>query len=170
MCCSRPPSPLAHLPVVSGAPVMSWPRHLSMLLVCVAFLVQSYTAHTAFTSSLFPLSQDLLNDTHAHARTHARNGLDEDDDDEDSCAGCMSQRATVVLRRMCEGAETRPDQQSCGRCLCMRPMWCASCVAKWFASKQVQSHPEAWLAGKAPCPTCRAVFCVFDVCEVSPPS
>jgi hypothetical protein len=46
-------------------------------------------------------------------------------------------------------------------------MWCTPCLAKWFGSKQNQFHPEGWLAGKAPCPTCRAIFCVFDVCDVA---
>lgn len=44
-----------------------------------------------------------------------------------------------------------------------RPMWCVSCLAKWFASRQNQYEKETWLRNKATCPMCRAKFCVLDV-------
>uniref|UniRef100_A0A8C6SLR3 Transmembrane protein 129, E3 ubiquitin protein ligase n=1 Tax=Neogobius melanostomus TaxID=47308 RepID=A0A8C6SLR3_9GOBI len=53
----------------------------------------------------------------------------------------------------------------CQRCLC-RPMWCVSCVGRWFASRQDQQQPETWLSSRVPCPTCRARFCILDVCMV----
>ncbi|KNC70164.1 hypothetical protein SARC_17315, partial [Sphaeroforma arctica JP610] len=52
-------------------------------------------------------------------------------------------------------------------CKCLSPMWCVPCVVKWFSSRQNQSHPEGWFGGKAPCPTCRATFCVFDVVDLT---
>ena len=57
----------------------------------------------------------------------------------------------------------------CRQCFC-RPMWCISCMAKWFASRQDQRRPEEWLRGVAPCPMCRSQFCALDVLQVRPNS
>ena len=56
-----------------------------------------------------------------------------------------------------------PSQEgSCRQCFC-RPMWCFSCMSKWFAARQNQQQPETWMGSTAPCPMCRAQFCVLDV-------
>ena len=46
---------------------------------------------------------------------------------------------------------------------------CVSCMGRIFASKQNQNRPEQWMTGKSPCPTCRATFCVLDVCYFAQP-
>ena len=56
-----------------------------------------------------------------------------------------------------------PSQEgSCRQCFC-RPMWCFSCMSRWFAARQNQQQPETWMESTAPCPMCRAQFCVLDV-------
>ena len=78
----------------------------------------------------------------------------------ESCIGCMVTQADVKLSRRCltsEGdisAQEDDENSSCVACSC-RPMWCSSCMAKWFASRQDQKRPETWLSSKCPCPTCR---------------
>jgi len=91
----------------------------------------------------------------------------------DPCIGCMQETANVKLVKLCQedeiarfDAEGRPVP-SCYRCYC-RPMWCVACMGRWFASRQDQQRPATWLTGKSPCPTCRAIFCVLDVCIVPP--
>ncbi|CAH1784509.1 unnamed protein product [Owenia fusiformis] len=83
------------------------------------------------------------------------------DMDIDSCIGCMQVTANVKLQKLCDDAETG----DCRQCYC-RPMWCLECMGKWFASRQDQTQPERWMASKSPCPTCRAKFCLLDVCNV----
>jgi len=78
------------------------------------------------------------------------------------CIGCLYAPSDVKLQKLCERERADPD---CVSCLC-RPMWCMRCVAKWFASRQEQNRPENWLSGTAPCPTCRSVFCIRDVCPI----
>ncbi|XP_054648347.1 E3 ubiquitin-protein ligase TM129 isoform X1 [Dunckerocampus dactyliophorus] len=80
------------------------------------------------------------------------------------CIGCMQVPANTKLVRLCclEGADTESE---CEQCFC-RPMWCLSCVGRWFASRQDQQRPETWLSSIVPCPTCRAKFCILDVCVV----
>ncbi|KAK2849549.1 hypothetical protein Q5P01_009383 [Channa striata] len=80
------------------------------------------------------------------------------------CIGCMQVPAGTKLIRLChtEGAETESD---CQQCFC-RPMWCLSCLGRWFASRQDQQRPETWLSSRVPCPTCRAKFCILDICVV----
>ncbi|XP_030001264.1 E3 ubiquitin-protein ligase TM129 isoform X1 [Sphaeramia orbicularis] len=80
------------------------------------------------------------------------------------CIGCMQVPANTKLVKLCdsEDYDTEPD---CQRCFC-RPMWCLSCLGRWFASRQDQQRPETWLSSKVPCPTCRAKFCILDVCVV----
>ncbi|XP_040904936.1 E3 ubiquitin-protein ligase TM129 [Toxotes jaculatrix] len=80
------------------------------------------------------------------------------------CIGCMQVPANTKLVRLChtEGADNESD---CQQCFC-RPMWCLSCLGRWFASRQDQQRPETWLSSKVPCPTCRATFCILDVCVV----
>ena len=55
----------------------------------------------------------------------------------------------------------------CQACNC-RPMWCSACMARWFAARQAlfEQPTDSWLAQRAPCPTCRATFCIRDVCRV----
>ena len=84
--------------------------------------------------------------------------------DLESCIGCMQKTANVKLQKLCAS----PQEGSCVQCYC-RPMWCLECMGKWFASRQNQQEPETWLAGRAPCPTCRAVFCMLDISMVTWP-
>lgn len=72
-----------------------------------------------------------------------------------TCVGCLNLAAEVKIDRRCA-------HDDCSLCLC-RPFWCLDCLARWFASRQDPVHPEAWLDGKAACPTCRAVFCPANV-------
>ncbi|XP_072291720.1 E3 ubiquitin-protein ligase TM129 isoform X3 [Eucyclogobius newberryi] len=80
------------------------------------------------------------------------------------CIGCMLVAANVKLLQLCQSQDSDSDSD-CQRCQC-RPMWCVSCMGRWFASRQNQQRPETWLSSKVPCPTCRANFCVLDVCVV----
>ncbi|KAL8624098.1 hypothetical protein ACOMHN_036101 [Nucella lapillus] len=85
------------------------------------------------------------------------------------CIGCMQKESNVKLQRQCVGEENAGaaagGENPCVQCFC-RPMWCQDCMGKWFASRQDQQHPETWLSGNAPCPTCRAKFCMLDVCAI----
>ncbi|KAG7281838.1 hypothetical protein CRUP_030348 [Coryphaenoides rupestris] len=80
------------------------------------------------------------------------------------CIGCMQVPAGTKLIRLCceEGSD---NESECRQCFC-RPMWCLSCLGRWFASRQDQDRPETWLASCVPCPTCRSKFCILDVCLV----
>nr|XP_020451023.1 E3 ubiquitin-protein ligase TM129 [Monopterus albus] len=81
----------------------------------------------------------------------------------ESCIGCMQVPANTKLVRLCC---TQTDNDSdCQQCFC-RPMWCLSCLGRWFASRQDQQRPETWLSSRVPCPTCRAKFCILDICVV----
>ncbi|KAL6118040.1 tmem129 [Pungitius sinensis] len=80
------------------------------------------------------------------------------------CIGCMQVPANIKLVRLCQ-AEGAPNVSECQQCFC-RPMWCLSCLGRWFASRQDQQRPETWLSSRVPCPTCRATFCVLDICAV----
>ncbi|XP_069488248.1 E3 ubiquitin-protein ligase TM129 [Ambystoma mexicanum] len=77
------------------------------------------------------------------------------------CIGCMQINANIKLVKLCR----EPNEGECQQCYC-RPMWCLTCMGKWFASRQDQQHRETWLASHVPCPTCRANFCILDVCLV----
>nr|XP_056703775.1 E3 ubiquitin-protein ligase TM129 [Euleptes europaea] len=77
------------------------------------------------------------------------------------CIGCMQNSANVKLLKNCQ----EPREGECQQCYC-RPMWCLTCMGKWFASRQDQQHPETWLSSHVPCPTCRAKFCILDVCVI----
>ncbi|KAG9338561.1 hypothetical protein JZ751_025619 [Albula glossodonta] len=79
------------------------------------------------------------------------------------CIGCMQVNANTKLLRLCQ--DDSEGEGDCQQCYC-RPMWCLTCLGKWFASRQDQQHPETWLASRVPCPTCRAKFCILDVCMV----
>ncbi|XP_026578356.1 E3 ubiquitin-protein ligase TM129 [Pseudonaja textilis] len=79
----------------------------------------------------------------------------------DLCIGCMQSRANVKLLKNCQELH----EGECQLCFCY-PMWCLLCMGKWFASQQDQQHPETWLSSHVPCPTCRAKFCILDVCSV----
>lgn len=86
----------------------------------------------------------------------------------DACLGCGNVQSDVKLEKAClDAAEVQRDAEGnevphCRACFC-RPMWCVGCMGRWFASRQDPHHPERWLEGKSPCPTCRAVFCLLDV-------
>lgn len=80
------------------------------------------------------------------------------------CIGCMQVPAGTKLLRLCQ-ADDEGEDGECQQCYC-RPMWCLTCLGKWFASRQDQQHPETWLGSRVPCPTCRAKFCILDVCQV----
>ncbi|KAM4051725.1 E3 ubiquitin-protein ligase TM129 [Anomaloglossus baeobatrachus] len=77
------------------------------------------------------------------------------------CIGCMQTIANIKLVKYCQ----EPNEGECRQCYC-RPMWCLTCMGKWFASRQDQQHPETWLSSQVPCPTCRAKFCIVDVCLI----
>ncbi|KAM9849794.1 E3 ubiquitin-protein ligase TM129 [Aulostomus maculatus] len=80
------------------------------------------------------------------------------------CIGCMQVPANTKLLRLCQ-ADGADHESECQQCFC-RPMWCLSCLGRWFASRQDQQRPETWLSSKVPCPTCRAKFCILDVCVI----
>ncbi|TNN43002.1 E3 ubiquitin-protein ligase TM129 [Liparis tanakae] len=82
----------------------------------------------------------------------------------ESCIGCMQVPANSKLLRLCQ-AEGAGNESECQQCFC-RPMWCLSCLGRWFASRQDQQRPETWLSSRVPCPTCRATFCILDICAV----
>ncbi|MBN3276634.1 TM129 ligase, partial [Polyodon spathula] len=77
------------------------------------------------------------------------------------CIGCMQVMANLKLVKVCQDA----NEGECQQCYC-RPMWCLTCMGKWFASRQDQQHPETWLSSRVPCPTCRAKFCILDICVI----
>lgn len=79
----------------------------------------------------------------------------------DTCIGCMQKESDIKLVKLCDSVEAG----QCVQCYC-RPMWCLECMGKWFASRQDQQRPEVWMSGSSPCPTCRAKFCVLDVCKL----
>ncbi|CAK9299356.1 unnamed protein product [Gordionus sp. m RMFG-2023] len=88
----------------------------------------------------------------------------------ENCLGCLIKPSQVKLYKNCidTSPETPNDAENserthCKMCYC-RPMWCISCMAKWFASRQNQKTPENWLSGYSPCPLCRSTFCILDVC------
>ncbi|KAM3937227.1 E3 ubiquitin-protein ligase TM129 [Leptodactylus fuscus] len=81
--------------------------------------------------------------------------------DLEPCIGCMQTNANVKLVKYCSERE----DGECQQCNC-RPMWCLTCMGKWFASRQDQKQPETWLSSQVPCPTCRAKFCIVDVCLI----
>jgi len=85
--------------------------------------------------------------------------------EDEPCIGCMQNAANIKLQKLCND----PGIRDCLNCYC-RPMWCIECMGKWFASRQDQSQPDTWLASKSPCPTCRATFCMLDVCLLEPTS
>ncbi|XP_030595298.1 E3 ubiquitin-protein ligase TM129 isoform X2 [Archocentrus centrarchus] len=81
------------------------------------------------------------------------------------CIGCMQVPANTKLVTLCHEAEADDDDSDCQQCFC-RPMWCLLCLGRWFASRLDEQRPETWLSSRVPCPTCRAKFCILDVCAV----
>ncbi|XP_063712838.1 transmembrane protein 129-like [Symsagittifera roscoffensis] len=79
----------------------------------------------------------------------------------EQCIGCSVSLADVKLIKACEA-------RGCGECFC-RPLWCVVCLSKWFCARQDQNQPHKWLEGSAPCPTCRAKFCIADVSYIQHP-
>lgn len=100
----------------------------------------------------------------AFFETVSANPTSQQNEDAEACIGCMQSQANVKLDKRC--AEDADGSSECSRCFC-RPMWCVSCMARWFASRQEESSPETWLQGTSPCPTCRAKFCLLDVILLS---
>jgi len=84
----------------------------------------------------------------------------------EQCIGCMREASDVKILKHCSAEPQEGGEARCGGCYC-RPMWCLSCMGKWFASRQDQSTPDTWLSAKSPCPTCRSTFCVRDVCKLA---
>ena len=80
------------------------------------------------------------------------------------CIGCMQATSNVKLFKQCISVRTG-SPEDCTICCC-RPVWCIDCMAKWFASRQDENTPEAWLSSKCTCPVCRSKFCIYDVCLV----
>lgn len=78
--------------------------------------------------------------------------------DIENCIGCMVKTANIKLMKRCG----EQGDGECQQCYC-RPMWCLECMGRWFASRQDQNLPSDWLSSFAPCPTCRAPFCMADV-------
>jgi len=73
----------------------------------------------------------------------------------------MQVQANIKLQKLCGST----GEGECVPCYC-RPMWCIDCMGKWYASRQDQQQPDQWLASTSPCPTCRAKFCMLDVCLI----
>ncbi|RZC42943.1 transmembrane protein 129, partial [Asbolus verrucosus] len=82
----------------------------------------------------------------------------------DLCIGCMQARSNVKLQKLCGDDSGRAD--SCTTCYC-KPMWCADCMARWFASRQESDQQSTWLSSKCTCPMCRSRFCILDVSLLS---
>ena len=81
----------------------------------------------------------------------------------------MQKESDVKLQKRCEvdnPGEGGDNDDRCVQCFC-RPMWCLECMGKWFASRQDQSRPETWMGSRSPCPTCRAKFCMLDICKIT---
>lgn len=77
------------------------------------------------------------------------------------CLGCSQKMPEVKLQKTC-GSE---QEGECRTCEC-RPMWCLSCMGKWFASRQDQTRPNTWMASTATCPLCRQRFCMLDILRI----
>ncbi|ESO98998.1 hypothetical protein LOTGIDRAFT_205320 [Lottia gigantea] len=106
------------------------------------------------------LSDQFLEEFRNQVKENPKYRLPQDTEVE-NCIGCMVKPSNVKLRKECSDL---PDGE-CQQCYC-RPMWCLECMGKWFASRQNQQEPETWMSSISPCPTCRAKFCVLDVCSV----
>jgi E3 ubiquitin-protein ligase TM129 len=78
----------------------------------------------------------------------------------DTCFACMAKTPDVKINKTCVDGS---HQENCSNCFC-RPMWCCSCLGRWFASRQNASERDTWLRNQASCPMCRANFCILDVC------
>lgn len=78
----------------------------------------------------------------------------------DTCFACMASPPDVKITKSCSDGGR---DANCTNCFC-RPMWCCSCLGRWFASRQQQSERDTWLRNQASCPMCRATFCILDVC------
>lgn len=85
----------------------------------------------------------------------------------EQCIGCMTEIANVRLINRCESLDELGPEAACGNCLC-RPMWCLSCLARWYASRLIHKGipPTEWFLNRVSCPTCRTVFCVRDVVRI----
>lgn len=87
----------------------------------------------------------------------------------ENCFACMLAEPNIKIQKNCldvdEDEQPLPEDRCCKNCYC-RPMWCADCLARWFASRQDIGERDIWLQKKCTCPLCRATFCVLDVCFV----
>ncbi|XP_019849029.1 PREDICTED: transmembrane protein 129-like [Amphimedon queenslandica] len=77
------------------------------------------------------------------------------------CLGCSQSMPEVKLMKTC----TATGETSCQSCNC-KPMWCLSCMSKWYASRQDKNRPDTWMGGYATCPLCRQKFCMLDVLKI----
>lgn len=80
--------------------------------------------------------------------------------EDSTCFACM---ITIPNVKIFKGCADGNRDHNCTHCFC-RPMWCLSCLGRWFAARQDQGERETWLRKQASCPMCRAVFCILDVC------
>ncbi|XP_047736530.1 transmembrane protein 129 isoform X4 [Hyalella azteca] len=78
---------------------------------------------------------------------------------EEACIGCMSAPSNVKLDRRCRVLGVERPAEGGGEAQCVA----CSCRPMWFAARQDQARPETWLSSRAPCPTCRSLFCLLDV-------
>eukprot|EP00118_Oscarella_pearsei_P004600 m.19979 g.19979 ORF g.19979 m.19979 type:complete len:393 (+) comp27939_c0_seq1:36-1214(+) len=108
------------------------------------------------------LSEQFLASFREHVEENGPYNVDLNTSPPDRCVGCTACTSNVKLVKLCGSGE---GDDECRQCYC-RPMWCFSCMGKWFASRQDQQRPETWLGSSAPCPTCRARFCILDVCLI----
>ena len=105
-------------------------------------------------------------------RQNERYHLPSDHPELENCIGCMQKIANVKLIRRCvpeddaEPLRGVNGEEACRQCYC-RPMWCADCLGRWFAARCTGTETSRWLSSKCPCPTCRSVFCVLDICLIS---
>ncbi|KRZ46012.1 Transmembrane protein [Trichinella pseudospiralis] len=80
---------------------------------------------------------------------------------EECCIGCFQCVPLVKLLKNCKNDDAEVDEE--GNVL-MPCSPCLSCMGKWFVSRQDFRRPRNWTVGRSPCPTCRAPFCLNDVC------
>ncbi|VDN98407.1 unnamed protein product, partial [Rodentolepis nana] len=62
----------------------------------------------------------------------------------EKCIGCLITQTNVALRHSCGSSE-------CGSCQC-RPMWCVTCLGRWFASRLANARVPMsdWLGSRVP--------------------
>ncbi|XP_022117905.1 E3 ubiquitin-protein ligase TM129 [Pieris rapae] len=84
------------------------------------------------------------------------------DQELEQCIGCMHNQADIKINKRCVSDSLNGTRAPCQQCNC-RVLWCAPCMARWWAARAGSLSPNAWLAARGSCPVCRAVFCMVDV-------